>query len=252
MRNCKPILKDGWFFPVLRCINIRNHSFRLRQAHAKALTMTLFFLNGTYKVVTTVCFSFTAAEITMTPLFLWNLCMCLRVRCWQDGGRHILYGVSVWTWCVIKLGLGEKTWLNVYIMSQPQASCQDLPEQVSQTVIPSLHITPSAWSFIRFNLSGSLQEFPFIWRVSVFPSLVHSPFCPYIFSFLKLFWFINCDSGHAGSSLNVAIHVQILSSSLDCISLIRISLLFVTLRLFPMKFKLTSNLENNARAHTHT
>ena len=115
--------------------------------------------------------------------------VCKMLTRWRVA--HIIWCLCMNLTCVIMLGLVENTWQNVYVVSQPQVSCQYLSEQVSQTLIApplSLHITPStSCSVIHSNLSGSLQEFPFIWCLSVLSvSCSFPPFSSYIFSFLKL------------------------------------------------------------------
>ena len=70
---------------------------------------------------------------------------------------------------------------NVYVVSHPQVSCQDLSEQVSQTLISSSHRFPLFMLSHSFKTPDSPQDFVLSVSCSFLP-----PKPVHFFSFLKL------------------------------------------------------------------
>ena len=101
--------------------------------------------------------------------------------------------MCLWAW------FRWRCWLNVYVVSQPQVSRQDLSEQVSQSLIPPPHMAlPCLRSLIRIKpawFSISMTTLCLICLLFVL-------FSPYIFSLRRLSpcttWLVCCEAGQAG------------------------------------------------------
>lgn len=147
--------------------------------------------------------------------------MCLRVRYWQDGGWHILYGVSVWTWHVSSSSVwGRKhdtMFILCHILTCLVRTCQN--RCLWFPLCASLPLHALSFALTSLDPCRSFHLYDVSLSYLSFVHYLRSPFTfSYFWSFLPAGFFrlIICDAGHAGSSLNlVAVHALVLCLNKD-------------------------------------